>query len=261
MGSSIYSHFDNPVQDYSPNEKSRQTKFTHFHIAYVTTLSSHESILAKDAFEQEASGFSVEKYCTDNGIFTSKHYRQALAKGQSATRSAVGAHHQNGVAEANSFAEPKLVVALCNVCKSLDVLPIYSFLAYRMPQQLGEPLQAIESPTLTQQTSQPQSQQHSYHNQDNGNQHVANDSFHDYLNPQEVVPVTLRPSDSSCVLPDDQLFNNFKAQPQQASQGSSQQSQLSCTGSCVIEVKVRVKLEEHTPEGVPQSPFCPQRST
>eukprot|EP00977_Amphora_coffeiformis_P005205 scaffold1116_cov104-Amphora_coffeaeformis.AAC.2 len=26
MGSPIYSHFDNPVQDYSPNEKSRQTK-------------------------------------------------------------------------------------------------------------------------------------------------------------------------------------------------------------------------------------------
>eukprot|EP00977_Amphora_coffeiformis_P014398 scaffold4010_cov91-Amphora_coffeaeformis.AAC.1 len=28
-------------------------------------------------------------------------YRQALAEGQSGTRSAVGAHHQNGVAEAN----------------------------------------------------------------------------------------------------------------------------------------------------------------
>eukprot|EP00977_Amphora_coffeiformis_P011058 scaffold2645_cov139-Amphora_coffeaeformis.AAC.1 len=26
MGSPIYSHFDNPVQDYSPKEKSRQTK-------------------------------------------------------------------------------------------------------------------------------------------------------------------------------------------------------------------------------------------
>eukprot|EP00977_Amphora_coffeiformis_P023799 scaffold14328_cov98-Amphora_coffeaeformis.AAC.1 len=26
MGSPIYSHFDNPVQDYSPNKKSRQTK-------------------------------------------------------------------------------------------------------------------------------------------------------------------------------------------------------------------------------------------
>eukprot|EP00977_Amphora_coffeiformis_P024504 scaffold16058_cov171-Amphora_coffeaeformis.AAC.1 len=26
MGSSIYSHIDNPVQDYSPNKKSRQTK-------------------------------------------------------------------------------------------------------------------------------------------------------------------------------------------------------------------------------------------
>eukprot|EP00977_Amphora_coffeiformis_P015964 scaffold4831_cov95-Amphora_coffeaeformis.AAC.3 len=51
------------------------------------SLSSHESILAKDAFEREAAlcGFSVKKYRTDNGIFTSKDYRQALAEGQSAT--------------------------------------------------------------------------------------------------------------------------------------------------------------------------------
>eukprot|EP00977_Amphora_coffeiformis_P019172 scaffold6982_cov86-Amphora_coffeaeformis.AAC.2 len=61
------------------------------------------ALCSYDAFEREAAlcGFSIKKYRTDNGIFTSKDYRQALAEGQSATRSAVGAHHQNGVAEAN----------------------------------------------------------------------------------------------------------------------------------------------------------------
>ena len=37
----------------------------------------------------------------DNGIFTSKAYEESLAETQSSTRSGVGAHHQNGVAEAN----------------------------------------------------------------------------------------------------------------------------------------------------------------
>eukprot|EP00977_Amphora_coffeiformis_P015160 scaffold4427_cov139-Amphora_coffeaeformis.AAC.2 len=39
-------------------------------VRHQTSLSSHESILAKDAFEQEAAlcGFSIKKYRTDNGI-------------------------------------------------------------------------------------------------------------------------------------------------------------------------------------------------
>eukprot|EP00977_Amphora_coffeiformis_P019291 scaffold7139_cov100-Amphora_coffeaeformis.AAC.2 len=73
----------------------------------------------------------------------------------------------------------------------------------------GKPSQAIESPTLTQQPLQPQAQQHPAHNQAADNAPVPDDSFNDYHNPQEVVPTTLRPSDSSCVLPDDQLFDDF----------------------------------------------------
>eukprot|EP00977_Amphora_coffeiformis_P025530 scaffold20351_cov164-Amphora_coffeaeformis.AAC.1 len=33
--------------------------------------------------------------------------------------------------QSNSFVEPKLVVDLCDVCESLDVLHMYSILAYR----------------------------------------------------------------------------------------------------------------------------------
>eukprot|EP00977_Amphora_coffeiformis_P012588 scaffold3140_cov87-Amphora_coffeaeformis.AAC.1 len=83
----------------------------------------------------------------------------------------------------------------------------------------GEPSQTIESPTLTQQPSQPQ---------------------------------------------DDQLFDDFNAQPQRASQSSSLQTQPLRSGSRVIEVEVSpsfTEQEEHNPEGVPQSPFRPRGST
>jgi hypothetical protein len=66
-------------------------------------LSAAETIKAKSAFEREATfcGISVKKYRTDNGIFTSKAYEESLDQGQYTDRSGVGAHHQNGVAEAN----------------------------------------------------------------------------------------------------------------------------------------------------------------
>ena len=72
-------------------------------VHHQSSLSAYESILAKDAFEREAAlcGFTIRKYRTDNGIFTAKDYRESLAEGQTSTRSGVGAHHQNGVAEAN----------------------------------------------------------------------------------------------------------------------------------------------------------------
>eukprot|EP00977_Amphora_coffeiformis_P005344 scaffold1142_cov83-Amphora_coffeaeformis.AAC.1 len=297
-----------------------------------TSLSSHESILAKDAFEREAAlcGFSIKKYRTDNGIFTSKDYRQALAEGQSATRSAVGAHHQNGIAETNIGRVQRMARAMLLHLRlhwpdefspdlwpfALDYavyiynhvprkgkagapLPIEFFCGAKVgcrplrrlrehwidlflnsresyldvhdesvdgpipeldmeyqppdpreysnqgePQEhvgQGEPSQAIESPTLTQQPQQPQAQQRPAHNQAVDDAPIPDDSFDDYNDPQEVVPTTSRPFDSS-----------------------SGQTQPSRSGSRVIEVEVSPSVteqEEHNPEGVPQSPFRPRRST
>ena len=72
-------------------------------VHHQTSLSAHETILAKQAFEREAAlcGFTVKKYRTDNGVFTSKAYEESLSEHQYTDRAAVGAHHQNGVAEAN----------------------------------------------------------------------------------------------------------------------------------------------------------------
>lgn len=72
-------------------------------VQHQTSLSAYESIQAKNAFEREAAlcGFTIKKYRTDNGIFSAKDYKESLTEGQSATRAGVGAHHQNGVAEAN----------------------------------------------------------------------------------------------------------------------------------------------------------------
>ena len=72
-------------------------------VHHQTSLSSHETNLAKEAFERDAAlcGFSIKKYRTDNGVFTSKSFKDSLSEHQYTDRSAVGAHHQNGVAEAN----------------------------------------------------------------------------------------------------------------------------------------------------------------
>ena len=72
-------------------------------VHHQTSLSANDTILAKQAFEREAAlcGFTVKKYRTDNGVFTSKAYEDSLSETQYTDRAAVGAHHQNGVAEAN----------------------------------------------------------------------------------------------------------------------------------------------------------------
>eukprot|EP00977_Amphora_coffeiformis_P012031 scaffold2973_cov166-Amphora_coffeaeformis.AAC.2 len=48
MGSPIYSHFDNPVQDYSPNKKSRQTKAVEELIGILAYKVFFEEILLMD---------------------------------------------------------------------------------------------------------------------------------------------------------------------------------------------------------------------
>ena len=65
------------------------------------TLSAHETIDASRAFEREAlfCGVEIKKFRTDNGIFTSKAFKESLGDDQFISLSAVGAHHQNGAAE------------------------------------------------------------------------------------------------------------------------------------------------------------------
>ncbi len=65
-------------------------------------LTGTETVQAKLQFEREAAsvGVSVQDYCTDNGIYTSKEFSsELLVKGQGIKHSGVGGHHQNGVAE------------------------------------------------------------------------------------------------------------------------------------------------------------------
>ena len=67
-------------------------------------MSSTETISSTFKFEKEAlsAGVQIKGYQTDNGIYTSKAFREKLSsQNQSLRLSAVGAHHQNGVAESS----------------------------------------------------------------------------------------------------------------------------------------------------------------
>ena len=72
-------------------------------VYHQTSLSAAETIKAKAAFEREATfcGVSVKKYRTNNGVFTSKAYKESLDQGQYTNQSGISAQHQNGVAETN----------------------------------------------------------------------------------------------------------------------------------------------------------------
>jgi hypothetical protein len=76
----------------------------YIYIANQITLSSTETISSTFKFEKEAlsAGVEIKGYQTDNGIYTSKAFREKLSsQNQSLRLSAVGAHHQNGVAESS----------------------------------------------------------------------------------------------------------------------------------------------------------------
>ena len=64
-------------------------------------LSGPETIDATRQFEREAAscGVEIKSYRTDNGIFKSKAFKESLGDDQNITKSAIGAHHQNGAAE------------------------------------------------------------------------------------------------------------------------------------------------------------------
>ena len=66
------------------------------------SLGTSDTIQSKLRFEREAAsaGVTVQSYCTDNGVYTSKDILDALSKeGQDIRFSGIGAHHQNGVSE------------------------------------------------------------------------------------------------------------------------------------------------------------------
>ena len=66
------------------------------------SLGASDMIASKIKFEHNAmsTGVTVQDYCTDNGVYSSKEFMDELAeRAQSIQMSGVGAHHQNGVAE------------------------------------------------------------------------------------------------------------------------------------------------------------------
>ena len=71
-------------------------------IRHPVALTGTETIKAKLQYEQSADllGVKVEKYNTDNGVFTSQQFMEHLAKNNQSIRFAgASAAHQNGVAE------------------------------------------------------------------------------------------------------------------------------------------------------------------
>jgi hypothetical protein len=73
------------------------------HIEFQSSLSSHETLRAKLAFEQQCRdvGVVVQKYMSDNGsAFTSKEFSEHLTEfAQVSKLAGVGAHHHNAQAE------------------------------------------------------------------------------------------------------------------------------------------------------------------
>jgi hypothetical protein len=71
-------------------------------VFHQVSLGTSDTLLSKTAFEQHCleAGVRIKSFHTDNGTFTSRQFRDELARsGQTITFSGTGAHHQNGVAE------------------------------------------------------------------------------------------------------------------------------------------------------------------
>ncbi len=66
-----------------------------------TSFTEDETILSKLKFERDSMGVGVviKRYCTDNGVYTSREFMKEIHKNnQSICHSGVGGHHHNGVA-------------------------------------------------------------------------------------------------------------------------------------------------------------------
>ena len=72
------------------------------YVALMQDLTLDETLLAKTAFERHANegGVSISSYRADNGRFSDAGFQKAIKDAnQTITYCAVGAHHQNGIAE------------------------------------------------------------------------------------------------------------------------------------------------------------------
>lgn len=73
-------------------------RYSHFQ----TSVDNLQTLEAKAAYEKYAHdhGVKISHYHTDNGIFAEKAFRNAVDNSnQTISYCAVGAHHQNGIAE------------------------------------------------------------------------------------------------------------------------------------------------------------------
>jgi Reverse transcriptase (RNA-dependent DNA polymerase) len=71
-------------------------------VFHQVSLGTSDTLLSKTAYEQHCleAGVRIKSFHTDNGTFTSRQFKDELARcGQTITFSGTGAHHQNGVAE------------------------------------------------------------------------------------------------------------------------------------------------------------------
>ena len=71
------------------------------YVALMRDLTLHKNLLAKTAFERHANkgGVSISAYRADNGRFSDAGFQKAIKDAnQTITFCAVGAHHQNGIA-------------------------------------------------------------------------------------------------------------------------------------------------------------------
>ena len=74
----------------------------YIHVSNQVGFTAYETIEAKLRFECKAAsvGVQVEKYCTDNGVYTSMEFQRELSqKGQTIQHSGIGGHHHNSPAE------------------------------------------------------------------------------------------------------------------------------------------------------------------
>ena len=74
----------------------------YIHLTNQVGFTAYETIESKHRFEREAhsSGIYIKKYCSDNGVYTSKEFINCLdQQNQTIRHSGVGGHHHNGPAE------------------------------------------------------------------------------------------------------------------------------------------------------------------
>ena len=89
------------------------------------SLRAADTVLSKRGFERsvKSCGVQVQTYHGDNGVFKSKEFQESLTKSEQSEQTlkfsgAVGAHHQNGVAEC----------AICTVTEKARSMMQHAFL-------------------------------------------------------------------------------------------------------------------------------------